>query len=416
MADVTGYAYGSQIFKSRRVLTDEYVPTSLRVRREEAELLTRRLLLKLIHGPVTNDITLIYGSSGVVGVGKTMLAKYSGMRAVEEARKRGINAIYIHVNVYGSPSIYTILKAIVAQLDPRIPVHGVSAIDVLREIVYRLYRDDMYMILTIDEFQSMLAGKIDDASLYQLLRLYEQIPPPDGVSRIIYILVAMDLRVLSQLKERLPQIESQIAYRIHMMPYNAEELYQILEQRAEEGLQPGTWTPYLLQMIAEEVAMGTHGGSARKAINVLRTAAENAEALGLSTITESLVRHALAETQVSLISVEELSMLNKHEALMLLALAKLIEQKGNYATTGEIAALYQQLAENYGIKPLGHSQFHERLNRVMSSLANSGLVDYRRSGKGIRGRTTLYRLAPSIPADRLVDVMERIVLPRILGG
>lgn len=415
MADVS-IERGGSIFRSRRVFTDEYIPPSLRVRREEADLLARRLLLKLIHGPLSNDITLIYGSPGVVGVGKTMISKYAGMKAVEEARRRGINAVYIHINVYGSPSVYTILKSLVAQLGLNVPVQGVAAIDVLRMIADHLYRNDMYMILAVDEFQSLVRGKIDDAGLYQLLRFYEQVPSPDGVNRIIYILIAMDMKFLSRLKSLLPQIESQIAYRIYMGPYNSEELYQILEQRAEEGLEPGTWSSDLLWMIAEEVAQELKGGSARKAINVLRVAAETAEALGMGVITEKLVRHALAEAQISLISVDDLASLNIHELLILLALAKIIDEKGEYATTGEIAKLYQQLAENYGVKPLKHSQFYVRLGDVMSHLEAVGLVEYRRSGKGMKGRTTLYRLVPSIPPDRLVEVLERVVIPRVLTG
>ncbi len=402
----------SPIFRNRRVFEDNYIPNTLRVRREEAEMLARRLLTKLLEGPAYSDITLIYGSIGVVGIGKTMIAKYAGLKAVSEARRRGVNAVYVHVNAYGATSLYYILDSLVAQLRMKVPVRGSSTIEVMRVIADKLAREDMYLILTIDEFQSLLTGKMEEAGLYQLLRLYEQIPPPDGVSRIIYILVAMDSRILERLREHLPQIESQIGYRLHMRAYTEEELYEILLQRAEEGLRPGVWDDSHLWMIAREVASETQGGSARKAIVTLRSAAEAAEARGQSVITEDLVRWAISENvHTMLVSTRELRAMNIHDLLILLALAKINYGKGGYTTTGELTQTYRQLAENYNIKPLGHSQFHVRLSR----LTQNELVEARKSGKGMRGRTTLLRISPRIPLDRMIEALEHVIIDKVSG-
>ena len=84
----------------------------------------------------------------------------------------------------------------------------------------------------------------------------------------------------------------------------------------------------------------------------------------------------------------------------------LSRDKKSYATTGEVREKYEYLARIYGENPRGHTQF----NLYMRKLDAIGLIEAKPSGKGMRGRTTLLRLAPEIPAQHLVELLEKILM------
>ncbi len=401
----------NRIFRDRFVFDESYKPRRLLVRNQEASLLSSRYLAKLEETVGFTDISLIYGSIGRVGIGKTTIATYVGRSLEETTRRRGVNFKHVYVNTFGAPSLHQVLSIMVDQLGMNISVRGSSALEILKAIVDHAYLKDLFILLVLDEFQSMLLSpKISEDDLYLLMRIYEEIPSKDGVNRISYLLVANDFRIMSYMRERIPQVESQIGFRIHLKPYTSEELKIILTQRAEEGLVEGVWDDYHLELISEYFGEDMGGdGSARRAILALRMAAELAEAEGSSIIREDHIRRALAESSLSYIPLDELRTLSTHELLIMLALTGIVMEKGGWATTGELMDKYEELAKYYGEQPRGHTQFHT----YIKNLATMGLMDVKPSGKGIRGRTSIIRLAPEIPADRMREVLESIIMDRV---
>ncbi|MEM1873191.1 MAG: AAA family ATPase [Acidilobaceae archaeon] len=401
----------SRIFRDRFVFEESYKPSKLVVRSAEAELLIRRYLSKLSEAPGFSDVSLIYGSIGRVGIGKTTLAWYVGRRVEELSRQRGVNAKFVYVNAFGAPALHQILQVMVDQLGLAVSVRGSSAVEVLKAIVDHLYLRDRVLLVAIDEFQSLLLSpRMTEDDLYLLMRVYEEIPSRDGLSRIAYLLVASDHRVLSYLRERIPQVESQIGFRMHLRPYTSQELKAILLQRAEEGLQPGAWEEYHLDLISEYFGDDRGGdGSARRAIMALRMAAELAEAEESPAITEAHVRRALSEQALSTLSISELRGLSTHELLVLYSVARATAAKGGWSTTGEVKKLYEDTCQRYGETPRGHTQFHTYLK----SLSVAGLIEVRLSSKGMRGRTSLIRLAAHLPPDRVMETLDSILLDRL---
>ncbi|MEB3806333.1 MAG: AAA family ATPase [Desulfurococcales archaeon] len=407
-----GLVEESTIFKDRNALAELYIPSELRVRRKEATLLTKKVFARFSEGRA-GDVAAIFGSPGRSGIGKTTVAKYSGLKISELAARHGIKYKFIYVNVYSAPSLHEILAIIASQLSPKINIKGSSTLEAIKTIVDYVYEKNYYVLVTIDEFQNLIKSpKVDDAYLYSLLRIYEQVPPPDGVPRISYILVASDYLVLSELRSKMPQIESQINFRLHLKPYTVEELYEILEQRAEISLYEGTWTPEILYMIAEHYGVdgtGLKDGNARRAINALNSAAEQAEYEGSHRITPEHVRHALSLDSIANVSISDLEGLSTHELLVLLAVAKHTVEEGEWLTTGRLRQLYNELSELYGEAPRAHTQF----NIYINNLKSIQLLDVRPSGKGMRGRTSIIRLRTDIPAKPLVEVIEEILKKRL---
>lgn len=406
---------GGRIFTDRRVFEETYVPDILPVRDKEAEMLLNRYTSRFSEGPGATDITVIYGSIGRVGIGKTTLAKYVAHALQEHLRRRGVNLRPVYINVYGAPSVHQILSGIVSELGINVPVRGTAAIEMLKAITDYLYIKDSYALVVLDEFQSLLMStRVSNEDLYMLLRVYEEIPPKDNVNRLNFLLVSQDFKVLSYMKERIPQVESQIGFKVYLKPYTADELRAILEQRASLGLADSAWSHDIIDMIADYYGYSeTKGGdgSARRAILALRMAAEMAEAEGAIRITEEHVRRAISTDAISNVPLDVMRSLNIHELLILLAISTLIAAKGGWLSTGEIKGEYESLARAYGEEPRRHTQFYEYLK----DLSNLGLLESRVTNLPQRGRTTMVRLPPEIPADRLREVVESIIMDRVGG-
>ncbi len=398
-----------RIFSNRSVFNETYVPPTLLVRDSEANILIKRYLARLSEGYGSTDVSLIYGSIGKVGIGKTTLARYVSNVMKRKSDVEGISFKPVYINVYGTPSLHQILSRIVSELNINIPVRGNAAIEVLKAISDYLYIRDTYALVVLDEFQSLFfSSDLTKDDLYLLLRVYEEIPPKDNINRLNFLLVSQDFRVLSYMKEEIPQVESQIGLRLHLKPYSSDDLRIIVEQRAMEGLYDTSYDQGIIDMISDYFGYSeTKGGdgSARKAILTLAMAAEIAEAEGAMRIEEKHVREALSTSATLNIPMDVIRELNLHELMILQSVSSLIIQKGGWLTSGEVEDYYAGISNMFGQEPRKHTQFYEYLKR----LSNMGLIETKISGKGVRGKTTLVRLPLDIPADKLKEVVEFIL-------
>ncbi|MCE4628272.1 MAG: AAA family ATPase [Desulfurococcales archaeon] len=405
----------ARIIVDPEVFQDTYTPNPLPVRHEIVQELVSKYLLALERGHPSTDITLIYGKyPGVVGIGKTTIARLTGRLLEETAKRRGYNVKFLHINTYGYRGVHDLVNAILESLGAAVAKRGISLADKISHLADILYMKNLRLFLVLDEVQNLfLRGRDEAENLYMLLRIHEIKPSRiRGTVGADYLLIAQDSKILSLIRAMLPQVESQIGWRIPVEPYTTRELFEILLDRARRGLAPGSWDDEILERIAcyygrDCPEAGDPRGIARKAIIALRTAAEKAEARGASRITDLDVSHALSEEAEALVDVSMLEALDKHRLILLLAIAELTLEKGDYASTGEIREKYEELASLYGEKPRKHSQLHEYIR----DLRYKGLIIARPSGKGVRGRTTLIRLAQEIPPD-----VARMIIRSILEG
>jgi len=403
----------SKIIKNPIVFSETYWPKTLPVREKEAQLIIQRIYNRIKGGGGTEVIS-ITGSMGTPGIGKTTLAMYSAIKLKELAKRSGIKFEYVKLNMHVPLKLNESLRIIINQLNSNINVKGLSNLDILKAIVDYLYINDTYLLIILDEFQGVLKAAdklgIDENVLYVLLRIHEEVPLPDNINRIFFIIISNSEIAMAMLRHKLPQVYSQITLNFYLRPYTPEELYYILEQRAVEGLVEGSWTPEILMMIAEEYGVTRrdhrlYAGNARSAIYALYRAAEEAELEGSPVITEKHVRVALGKDSRALISLSDLELLSLHELILLYAIAMFTFQEGGWATTGTIKKYYEEAVEYFGEKPRGHTQFNQYLHRLKAA----DLIQMKPSGKGMRGRTSLIRLVPDIVADDLLDLLPRLI-------
>jgi len=90
------------------------------------------------------------------------------------------------------------------------------------------------------------------------------------------------------------------------------------------------------------------------------------------------------------------------EKLIVLGLARALHESGlAYATMGDVEHYYKVACEEYGETPRGHTQVwkYER------DLGAIGVISTRKSGQGMRGKTTLLGLT-SVPAALMRERLE----------
>ncbi len=388
------------------VFDDMYIPPTLPHRMKHADLLLRLYWRGLQNSSSLNYITVIAGTEGRVGIGKTTLARYIGGRLEAEARKYGFNLRFIHLNLFGAPSLRSIIVNILTTVIHSIreeSLRGFSVDELLKFLVNLLEEKNIYLLVGFDEFQNMLyAGRERD--LYRLFRIYEEVPSRN-VGRVGFIIVVYDkVRDMAAFRRLLPQVESQLSMVVELNAYTSQELFDILLQRAELGLEHGTVGDAELGLIAETIGVDQGGdGSARRAIKALHKAAVIAESRGHSRVLEEDVREALGQESPFRLSESELAGLSVHQLLILKAVAQLIlDQGGGWVTREEVQKRYEELAVEIGERPRAKTQVHEYIRR----LVNMGLLERRHAG---RGRLHVYRLVGEIEAGILVRKIDELL-------
>ncbi|RLJ01654.1 MAG: AAA family ATPase [Candidatus Aenigmatarchaeota archaeon] len=327
--------------KDPRVLEEEFIPS--RVIHRDGQLKALRDDLKPVISGRRGRHSFLFGPPGT---GKTCIARY----VLEELyNQESIPGSY--VNCWFSGSRFNILYKILGDLGVRLSIHRKGTpTDELLEI-YRRKTAGREVVVILDEVDQLESDKI----LYDLLRI--------GNTTLILIsnketaLYRFDDRVRSSLASADP---------IHFPKYSTREVFEILKDRVEWGLVPGTVKNSQLERIA-----GVSGGDARVALNILRIAAEEAESSDSRKIEDSHIERALPKVSEGEKNLEGL----KEEQRILY---EIIKERGEVRPS----ELYSEFGKRYG-------NFVDRtVRKYLEKLCRMGLV--RKEGEG---RWRVYRLA-----------------------
>ena len=89
--------------------------------------------------------------------------------------------------------------------------------------------------------------------------------------------------------------------------------------------------------------------------------------------------------------------------IILIGISRSLRKKA-YATTGDVEKHYAVVCEEFEKKQLGHTQFW----KYIKELDNVGIIQAKKSSKGLVGTTTLISL-PDIPAKVLEEKLLKMV-------
>jgi len=375
------------VFRDETKLDINYVPYKLPHRDRELRLLAEFFSFALQSPDKMAQRVMITGD---VGTGKTVLSQRFGADITREASKRGINLRYVHVNCREyRGSLFLILQHAVSVFHPNFPRRGYSAEELLRILVQMFDEENVHVILTLDEFGSLVEKEGSEA-VYKLTRLQET--RQNKPQRLSLICVLRNLKEIERLDASTRStLQTNI---ISLEKYSRQQLTDILNDRVSLAFKLST-VPEDTVSLTAELAF-SENGNARFGIELLWRAGKYADADELGTVSPECVRKAVSSI-VPAMRKTDLASLNFHERLFALGTARLFEEsQKSQVSLAEAEQAYAVVCEEFNAQPHSHTQ----LWKYLQTLSTVGIIETEVSTVAPRGRSTLIRL-PRIPAREL---------------
>ena len=313
-----------------------------------------------------------------------------------EAHKRNVNLHYVHVNCREyRGKLFLILQHALTVLKPTFPQRGYGAEEVLRALLQNLDEENAYMILALDEFDSLIEAEGSDA-VYNLTRLQEM--RQNKPQRISLVCVMRDLESTKRLDDSARSTLQGNVVRLER--YGKPQLVDILDERVALAFEPSTVPEDVVSLTADLAQ--TESGNARFGIELLWRAGKYADAEDLDRVIPECIRKAISSI-IPTLEKSELDGLGFHEKLFLLGAAEVfLENPEAYATLVEIEKAYAVACEEFEEKPVSHTQVW----KYLQTLSVLGILKTGVSGEGARGRSTLVYL-PTVSAEELAKTLRR---------
>jgi len=330
---------------------------------------------------------------GKTGTGKTATIKYIG-NEIKQAQGQYSKVDYIYMNCEIVDTQYGVLQNIgnqfINDFNERIPFTGWSTERVYNILREKIDETDRVIVTVLDEIDKLVYKSGDDA-LYHLTRINDDLENAKlsviGISNDLKFMEFLDPRVKSALGEE----------KMVFPPYNAEQLKDILNQRAALAFEDGVLDEGVIPLCAALAAQ--EHGDARRALDLLRVAAEIAERNQDIRVTEAHVNKAKNKIELDCVS-EAMRTLPTQSKLVLMGIF-INEQQGNERlTTGDVYDTYKELCRMTGMAILTQ----RRITDLISELDMLGLIHARVKSFGRAGRTK--EIESAVPVEEGVRVLE----------
>jgi cell division control protein 6 len=290
---------------------------------------------------------------------------------------------FFYINCAIVDTQYGVLQNIanhfISQWSERIPFTGWPTEEVYSKLLEATDKAGGVTIITLDEIDKIKGDEL----LYNLSRINSDLTSAKvsviGISNDLKFTEFLDPRVKSSLGE-----QSMI-----FSPYNAEQLKDILEQRAQMAFKDGVASLPIITLCAG-IAAQEHG-DARKALDLLRISAELAEREHSNTVSEANVRRAQSEIEMDRFA-EVIRTLPMQSKLILFSIIVAEEawrvHHSSKLTTGELYNVYNALCKKAKVNSLTP----RRVTELISELDMLGIITAKLISKGRYGRTKEIRL------------------------
>jgi len=373
------------IFENKEVLRPSYTPEYLPHRDEQVNHLAS-VLVAALRGESPSNV-LIYGKTGT---GKTAAAKYVGKELEAKGNEVDKPCSVIYINCEVVDTQYRILAQIAQHFDQDVPMTGWPTDRVYSKFVEAVDKRHQVVTIMLDEIDQMIEKSGDDI-LYNLSRVNGELKR----AKISIIGISNDLRFTETLD---PRVKSSLGEEeIIFPPYDASQLRDILEQRADKAFHEGNPAEGTIQLCAAKAAK--EHGDARRALDLLRVAGELAEQDEESeSVKEEHVERAQNKIEMNCV-VEAVKKLPSQTQLVLFATILLDESRGKKLTTGEVYEVYKKLCSRIDMDVLTQ----RRVTDLISELDMLGILNVRVVSKGRYGRTK--EIALSVPREEIKGVL-----------
>ncbi len=416
------YLTSGAIIENRGVLRSSYTPDRLLHRSKETNQLAA-VLSTAIRGESPSNV-LIYGQTGT---GKTAVCKFIGKeidkmnrRAAAKSAKgskdpvtkafQGNPVSYVYINCKIVNTTYGVLANIGNRFikdwsEDVIPFTGWPTEKVYSSIKEKIDEQDGIILIFLDEIDQLCYNSGDDA-LYFLTGMSTTLKD----DKVSIIGISNDLRFNEFLD---PKVKSRLGEeRITFAPYKANQLADILRQRAKLALVGDAWDEGVIQLCAALAA--EENGDARKALDLLRISSELAERAGATTLVEEHVREAQVQIEKDVIS-QVIGDLPTQQKIVLLAITMEQVAGREKLITGEVYETYNIIARKLNMNVLTPRS----ISGMISELDMLGICMAKVISKGRYGRTKEIELAvhPNLVQKVLVQdpIFEELLAKGGLG-
>jgi len=355
------------LFRDPEVLEIDYVPEQFEFRDAQMRELAFQIRPGLRGGRPLNTIC-----KGLPGTGKTTSIRKL-FAEIEETTKK---LVPVYINCQIDNTKFAILSQIYKKLAGHLPPSsGTSFKQVFDAVARILIKDEIVLIVALDDANYLLYENEINKVLYTLLRSHETY---EG-TRIGVMVIVSDLDVdLSR------AVDARVASvfrptEIYFPPYENTEIQEIMRARVTQGLFPGVLSEELLDLVVKQTQKS---GDLRVGIDLLKRATLSAERAARRSIQREDICGAYEISKYLHLSYT-IKTLNDEERLILKSFAER-SAKEHDMNAGDV---YKSLKETLSI---GYTRFYE----IVKKMDGMRLINLQyRNGKG-RTRIITLRYDP----------------------
>ncbi len=381
-------AKGKAVIKNDQALKIDYIPEKLPFREQEEKTLAQVLSTTFRSARPSN--LFLFGEPGT---GKTAVVKKVIEKLEKKAKELKTNVKVINVNAKGASTAYKVLYEIAEYVGlnqedktKRVPFTGLSMGEATGRILQFIQKKRLSVILIIDEIDS-LVDKSGDDILYSFTRANQQMTE-GGFIALIGISNSLDFKDKLDPRVRSSLSEEEMVFK----PYTIDQLREILHERSKIAFNHDAISEAAVNLCS--AMAGREHGDARKAIDLLRVAAELAERENAVAVDEKHVRAAQEKIERNA-PYDLLKNAPTHMKLVVLAIAKTKD-----ARTGDVYDIYTALCKHLEQEPLTQ----RRVTQMISKLDLLGMVATDVVSQGRYGRSQKIKI--KIPLATVKEALK----------
>lgn len=386
-----GFLKKDALFLDKNALQTSFNPETINHREKQKKQIADILAPSLKSEKPSN--LFIYGKTGT---GKTVTVKHVMGKLSEISKKNNIplKTIYINCKLKRiTDTEYRLIAQLAREFGKSIPSTGLPTDEVYKIFINAIDKEKRIILLTLDEIDHLIK-KIGDEILYNLLRINEELENAQisliGISNDLMFMDNIDPRVKSSLSEE----------ELIFPPYNALQIQGILRQRAEVAFKPETVGEGVIEKCAAYAAR--EHGDVRRAIDLLRVAAEVAERKGIKKISTAHIDESEEKIEHDRVT-DIVASQPKQSQLTLYAIISSYLKRKTTLFTGEIYDIYKNTCHRISIQPLTQ----RRISDIIAELDMFGIIHAKVISKGRYGRTREISLPmPLTTITKLKRILE----------
>jgi len=367
------------IFLNKQALQSSFTPETIPHRDLEIKQIADILAPSLKLEKPSN--LFIYGKTGT---GKTLTTKHitNNLSKISKEKNIPLRTIYLNCKLKRvADTEYRLVAQLIREFGQEIASTGLPTDEVYKTFFNIVDNKKQLILLVLDEIDQ-LVKKTGDEILYNLVRINEELKNAQivviGISNNLNFIDTLDPRVRSSLSEE----------EIVFPPYNAIQIQEILKQRAKEAFKENTLEEGVIEKCAAYAAR--EHGDARRALELLRVAAEVAERNNLQKVKIGHIDQAEDKIEKDRI-IDAIAHQPKQSKATLYAILSLYIKRKENIFTGDIYEIYKKISSQTGLRPLTQ----RRISDIVAELDMLGIINAKVISKGRHGRTR--EISISIP-------------------